>query len=479
MLPSGHDREPPLTGHSRLKDLESQVDQLRRARTLENVVQSSAGGHDSIRQSPIALPIIQGSASSVTSRQSSSASPAALQPSPTVWLRVDGPEGLSSPYILESVVLSAEQVYTLFRHFEALYSPHFCILEPVTSIAGLAKDSPLLFWTIVATAVRNHARFHHHYENLRQAYHRLYGQTCCSAVQSFRDLQAILLLCAWPGVVIGQQNDPSWMQLGMAINAARNIGLDKAANEVLFGLRRTWHSITVYPEAIRKMAWLKAFELDVQLSLWHGHSTSLSYSTDTLRNFCSDPEITRTYAAIIEVHIETALYIEVFHQGVSKEASSSLIRRFDSNLDAVKRRNTEAWTVDAEIALLGGKLYLFASRLTGLEKHQRQTDDPSQSIQVPSLDTSQLEALHAARSTAVDLANLFLDVSSELHAGQTASEHLEDSHSLPGRKHVPSSYIYTRMICPLTIHLTRSQSTPTPRLFHRHSATEVPGQCSQ
>lgn len=74
--------------------------------------------------------------------------------------------------------------------------------------------------------------------------------------------------CVRPYPTLGLR-DPSWMQLGMAINAARHIGLDKAEDEVFFGMRRAKNQLSKHPLHIRRLTWLKAFELGENDSYSH------------------------------------------------------------------------------------------------------------------------------------------------------------------------------------------------------------------
>lgn len=328
---------------------------------------------------------------------------------------------------LYDCILSYFDVLELFQYFDECYYPHFAIIEPVTSLTELAAESELLFWTIVAVAARHHKRHYIRYPHIQNVHAQLHGKVCREAIQSVPDLQAILMLCTWPYPVKGQFSDPSWMQLGMVITASRLIGLDKAKDEVFFGTRRARHQLGKHAQHTLKLSWLRCFEMDVQMSLWHGNLPILAapHHLQSTTEFCQDPSIVREYANTIEVHIRTVRYLSLLEDAISPRPSSSLISIWMHELHLVKSVHTSQWSLQNEIVLETAKLYLSMACFVSLTKD---TCNTMRRLQ-PSEAVAQ-ELLHGAQTSAIQLISHITSLSSEAHA--RSSQHLEQSYPLPG-----------------------------------------------
>ncbi|TKA70816.1 hypothetical protein B0A55_07433, partial [Friedmanniomyces simplex] len=209
-------------------ELEKEVERLQRAQTLEQILPA---------RPPVSETVDYHGNSVRSPSDDTSPSTAA---GPTRWFQVQDEPLHTPPFQLNEVGLSFHHAVTLFNDFEELYLPHFAILEPITSLRDFAQQNELLFWAIVAVVARGKSDFSQR-SALQSAFDNLLGRVCREAIQSLTDLQAVLLTCACPPRLRGSERDPSWMRLGMAINAARQMGIDKQQDEVLFGARRARH----------------------------------------------------------------------------------------------------------------------------------------------------------------------------------------------------------------------------------------------
>lgn len=338
--------------------------------------------------------------------------------------------------------MTGNDVLELFQQFELLYYPHFCILEPVDSLVRLHQDSSLLFWTIALVAARHHTTLHAYLPALQQAHTNLYAKVFLEAIQSLHDIQAVLMICTWPGPVKQQPHDPSWQQLGLVINAARQMGLHKASDWFIVGSKPFKRQLSEHSLSTRKMTWLKAFELDVQMSLWHGHTPTLSLPqhVQTVTEFCADPTIPRRYVACVEIYVQAARYLDAATDGMACDLSSALVRQYDKALDAVKQRYADAWTVDAELMFLAAKLYLAGMRLSNFNKSA--FDGTPEHQDVDSNEAFCFEALQAAYSIAVRMATLVTDLSNEIMHSDSSSKHLKKTHSMPGYPKSPVRFLF-------------------------------------
>ncbi|OQO04790.1 hypothetical protein B0A48_09714 [Cryoendolithus antarcticus] len=244
------------------------------------------------------------------------------------------------------------------------------------------------------------------------------------------------MTCTWPGEVLGQLRDPSWMRLGLAISAARQMGLDKEADEIFFGQRRACYQLGKYPSQIRRLTWLKCFELDIQLSCWHGLLPTLTSpeSLQTMASFNSTAAVSSEYATIIEIHRQTGMYLSALGDGLATTLSPSLVRLHHRALTNVKITHAQGWTINAEIALQAAQVYLFALCVVRLDREVNTSFDIPKSIRS---DTSFLqEILAGTQSSAVQLICLLTSLSEQRNS--IGVEQVKDSHPLSGTPKIVS-----------------------------------------
>lgn len=94
-------------------------------------------------------------------------------------------------------------------------------------IDTIQNDSPLLFWTIILIAARDHQTHRKHYVHLEQPFKNLLAGCLIKSIRSIYTIQSLLLLSLWPFPVRYQTDDPSWTYCGMAVAAALQLGLDE------------------------------------------------------------------------------------------------------------------------------------------------------------------------------------------------------------------------------------------------------------
>ncbi|KAK5743171.1 Regulatory protein leu3 [Elasticomyces elasticus] len=346
-----------FSSRTRVKELEKEVERLQRAQSLERIVPSR----------PLSCASINNSGGSGGSDRS----PSNPAPEPVKWLQAHE-EPHHVVYRLGGVTLSPHDAIGIFQEFEELYFPHFAILEPVTGLTELVTQDELLFWTIINVVFRGKADFPQR-AVFQAAFDELLGRVCSEAIQSLTDLQALLLTIAYPPNLRGVARDPSWMRNGMAINAARQMGIDKQQDEVLFGARHTKHRLSRHPQHIVKLTFLKVFELDILLSSWLGHVPTLAtaYHLRSVGRLVLDPDVPRDYAATIDVHLAAAQYLATEgNSGLSVDAA----RLNAAALDTVKVRHARAWTLKAEIALLAAKMHVTVMGVLSLSSEELDHD---------------------------------------------------------------------------------------------------------
>ncbi|KAK5685060.1 hypothetical protein LTS10_003135 [Elasticomyces elasticus] len=220
-------------------------------------------------------------------------------------------------FFLHDSMLAYHDVAELFEHFAQFYQPHARFLGKVTSLLKLADNSKFLLWTIIVIAARHHRIYHHQYEDIRRSHDRLCGTMFREAIQDPLDLQALLLLCIWPASVNSQWRDPSSM--------------------------RATHQLGRFPPEVLKSTWLKCFELDVQMSLWHGHLPLLAATRylRSVKDFACDPAV--------QIYAQTARYLLLLDEPTSTQLSWNLNTAFMEDLMAVKADSVSVWSPEHDL----------------------------------------------------------------------------------------------------------------------------------
>lgn len=323
----------------------------------------------------------------------------------------------------------------LFTHFARVYHAHCHFLGKVTSLSRLADDSKLLLWTIILIAAQHHERYHHRYLDIRLAHSRLISTTFAEAIQNPLDLQAMLLLCMWPGPVKSQWRDPTGMYLGAAIACARQMGLDKVKDEVFFGTRRAAHQLSKYQSGNLKSTWLKCFELDLQMSLWNGHLPTLAASRylQSVKDFCRDPSVSRELANTMEIHAQTAQYLLLLDESPSQQMSWSLLTAFVQGVTSTKTANAPSWTPENDLVFHTAEMHICMTSFVRLT-HDAASPDSSKDAST----AYATEALQRAKECAIRIITSVSTIRKNLLG--KATDVLEQSYPLPGcPKHM--SYI--------------------------------------
>lgn len=181
--------------------------------------------------SPVGMPAVASSAV---------VSPAVVSPAPV-------PSPALCPRTLGDVTLTAPQITELFRHFVHYYQPLLPVVDVAHSIDSIYRLCPILFWTVMFTALRGFDSPGLTRETGRQLYFAL-APTLKSAlaelsiapitryapteldepvlnVCSVYTVQAFLLYTFWPPLTSSVSADSSWYTIGIALFQAIRIGL--------------------------------------------------------------------------------------------------------------------------------------------------------------------------------------------------------------------------------------------------------------
>lgn len=109
-----------------------------------------------------------------------------------------------------------------------MFRPHLPIIGPI-SMDYMYKDFPFLFWTIIIIVSSRlpDTPYAEVFKCLEEPYLAVLKNEIMEAPLPLYKIQALLYLCTWPLPVDKQTEDPSWLYCGIAIHAARFMGLDR------------------------------------------------------------------------------------------------------------------------------------------------------------------------------------------------------------------------------------------------------------
>ncbi|GME89694.1 unnamed protein product [Ambrosiozyma monospora] len=162
-------------------------------------------------------------------------------PEPRSVPKLNLEEGLAecSPKSLGEVTLSSDQIRVLFLDFVACYHPMLPIVDINKGIERLHRLCPILFWTIMFTALRRHksatlSKFEAQklYFSLTSSLKSALAELTISPitryapseleepilnVSSVYSVQALLIYTLWPPLTSSLSADNSWNSIGLAL----------------------------------------------------------------------------------------------------------------------------------------------------------------------------------------------------------------------------------------------------------------------
>lgn len=105
-------------------------------------------------------------------------------------------------------------------------------MQPFASPSELCKQSPLLFWTIILIASREHHRFVTLSHRVATHHGDLLSPILQRTIQQIETIHALLLLCLWPVPRPHYFQNPAWNYVGLATHAAMQLQCHTALEPV-------------------------------------------------------------------------------------------------------------------------------------------------------------------------------------------------------------------------------------------------------
>lgn len=135
------------------------------------------------------------------------------------------------------------------------------------SLASLASESPLLFWTIILVTSQRNDKSEGLHLQLCDPSENQASRIVLTSTQSVEVVQALLLLCLWPISRLKEQDNPSWNYLGLAQNAALQMNLHSPiAKEAITGGWKGWGEVAnkSYSPEYMSSNWLSCFDVGIR-----------------------------------------------------------------------------------------------------------------------------------------------------------------------------------------------------------------------
>ncbi|KAG4256058.1 hypothetical protein FPRO03_05006 [Fusarium proliferatum] len=278
---------------------------------------------------------------------------------------VDDFELTSFTVSLGGVVIESSTVTEAFMVFAEYMRPRLPVVASLSAQAAY-ETQPFLFWTIVTIVLcrlpepENIALF----QLLRAPYERLVQETVTDAPLPLYKVQALLLLCNWPLPTEKQWKEPSWLYCGVAIQAARYLSLDR--QQTIPSLR----VIGVTSGSIRSRinTWLSCFSVSTSLSLHLGLPCPIESELDfaAIHAFLKRQTVPPAFAIEVRIQLVVAKFTALLNHELADGTSSSFLRLFDTELDAIKNEilpDEETKSI-IEYAILDAKIHIYTLVIT-------------------------------------------------------------------------------------------------------------------
>ncbi|KPM35789.1 hypothetical protein AK830_g10776 [Neonectria ditissima] len=266
---------------------------------------------------------------------------------------------------LDGVLVDSQLVIEAFRVYAEFFRPQLPLLESI-SLHQVYQSQPFLFWTIMVI-VSSHlpeSPYVEIFARLHEPYLRLLKEEALSAPLPLHKIQALLYICAWPLPTDAQAKDPSWLYCGVAIQAARYMGLDR---EQPLPSPRT---MGVLPGTARARinTWLGCFYVGTSLSLHLGLQPPINSDLDfaAIHSFLSQKTLPFEIATQVRIHLVVAKFINLLLQNSNDSVGSSLIRVINNELDALKLTlpKNQPGILKMEFSILVTKIHFYALEIT-------------------------------------------------------------------------------------------------------------------
>ncbi|PKS08580.1 hypothetical protein jhhlp_004966 [Lomentospora prolificans] len=266
--------------------------------------------------------------------------------------------------VLYDTFVEAHLALDAFKAFVELFMPQFPLISPII-VERMYKHQPFLFWTIVVI-VCSHlpgSPYDTLFAKLHGPYRRLLSEEILDTPLPLHKIQALLFLCVWPLPVDTQPKDPSWLYIGIALQAARFMGLDR--DQPMPSLRSVGVASGTTPARIN--TWVGCFYIGTSLALHLGLRPPIDSELDfsTIQTYLSRRTVPFEFATHVKVHLIVSKFTNLLGHDVEETVATSMMRLMDSELDRLgSAADDDADVNRIEFSILVVKLHFYAYLIT-------------------------------------------------------------------------------------------------------------------
>ncbi|KAI9705276.1 MAG: hypothetical protein M1820_005274 [Bogoriella megaspora] len=131
---------------------------------------------------------------------------------------------------IESVILSVEEIDTLYSRFFNLFHPFLPILDPSKSAIEYHQLHEMLYWIIMFVGSRDNDANSSRMETLRDPVMRLINTILSDNPTNYHIIKGLCLICTWPPHTSITTTDPTFNLAGRMMALAMNLGLHRPSH---------------------------------------------------------------------------------------------------------------------------------------------------------------------------------------------------------------------------------------------------------
>lgn len=132
--------------------------------------------------------------------------------------------------VLGNIELSSQDIDELFDIFFSTYHPYLPFLDSTTTPQQYLQASPPLFWMIISIAARRMSTNPTLLTRLARSVPDLLWKALQVLPHTLGLIQCLILSCTWPFPISSTTIDPSYMHVGIMMQAAMQMGLHRPAS---------------------------------------------------------------------------------------------------------------------------------------------------------------------------------------------------------------------------------------------------------
>lgn len=386
---------------------------------------------------PNYLQVPHTSESRTSSGDSHSSGPSPPETCPTVRVTPTDPEsyfGLSEPnstvpesFRLGKFQVDARRVRNLFLNFARHQYQHVPIVDIRRHFAEIHLNTPFLFWTIVAVAIRASSSTLDLLDVLEAPYNDYLGRVVVKSPLSLSSIQSLLLLCSWPFPVRTQRQDPSWNLCNIALSATIHQNLPRKILK-----KKGWPN---EEEQLCCRTWLACFYVSSRLSSNLAVAPPLRTAEDLtdINRALAVGGATGDFAAQLEIQRQIASYTSVLSSDQALLDSSTAIQMYERELNAIPAHFKDQWTQLCEFSLLVAKLHLYTLVILSAKPEPASTTKPGVAGPQNSVGVCLLKGFH----TAIKMISLYSQILDSIPQNAQHDTDIQPTHwTLPKSYHL-------------------------------------------